>query len=88
MDHTKLLYTQDEGSTQSRTPEQVKELLQAKLKNLKTEIESVLQKQIDTNAATNADILARFEKIEIQLRKVAKNATESAATTSKALPSK
>lgn len=80
MDHTKLLYTQDEGSTPSRTPEKVEELLQTKLKNLKTEVESVLQKQIDTNAVTNADILARFEKVEVQLRKVAKNATESATT--------
>lgn len=75
-----MLYTQEEASNNSREPEYVEELLQAKLKNLKAEIDSVLQQQNDANAATKADILARFKKIEVQLKKVATNGSVSTTT--------
>lgn len=80
LDHTKMLYTQEEASNNSREPEYVEELLQAKLKNLKAEIDSVLQQQNDANAATKADILARFKKIEVQLKKVPTNGSVSTTT--------
>lgn len=73
MDHTKVLYTQGEDSHASNTLDKMEELIQTKLKNLKTEVGSTLQKQFINNAKINGDILSRFEKIEAKLKKVTEN---------------
>lgn len=73
MDHTKVLYTQGEDCHASHTLDKMEELFQTKLKNLKTEVESTLQKQFINNAKINGDILTRFQKIEAKLKKVTEN---------------
>lgn len=72
-DHTKVLYTQGEDSHASHTLDKMEELFQTKLKNLKTEVETTLQKQFTNNAKINGDILTRFQKIEAKLKKVTDN---------------